>query len=86
MVVPLNFNTLSRADQADLLLAEGNFLGSRTEAAFIIDQYRLHDFYVEVHYDCGTNEALAVKSFYPKQQHSPIYQMQLPRLSVRKGA
>jgi hypothetical protein len=86
MVVPLNFNTLSRVDQADLLLAEGIFLNSRNEAAFIIDQYQLHDFYVEVHYDNNTNDAVAVKSFYPRQQHSPIYQMQLPRLSVRKGA
>jgi hypothetical protein len=86
MVVPLNFNTLSRADQADLLLAEGIFLSSRNEVAFVIDQYWLHDFYVEIHYDSNTNEPVAVKSFYPKQQRSPIYQMQLPRLSVRKGA
>jgi hypothetical protein len=86
MVVPLNFNTLSRADQADLLLAEGVFLGSGSEGGFIVDRYRLHDFYVEIYFNNDTNEAIAVKSFYPRQQHSPIYQMQVPRLSVRKGA
>ena len=86
MVVPLNFNTLSRTDQADLLLAEGVFLNARCEEAYVIDRYQLHDFYVDVYYDAETDEAVAVKSFYPKQQQSPIYQMQLPRLSVRKGA
>lgn len=86
MIVPLNFNTLSRADQADLLLAEGVYLNTRREAGKVIDQYALHNFYVDVHYIHTTNDVLAVQSFYPRQQQPPIYQMHLPRLRIRQGA
>ena len=86
MVIPLNFNSLPPADQADLLLAEGVFLNTRREADQVIDRYRLHDFLVEVCYSVSTVEPIAVTSFYPKQRQSPIYQMQVPRLSIRKGA
>jgi len=86
MVVPLNFNTLSSADQADLLLAEGMYLNTRQEDALIIDRYTLHNFYVDVYYQKANDEVVNVQSFYPKQQQPPIYQMHLPRLSVRQGA
>jgi hypothetical protein len=86
MVVPLNFNTLSRTDQVDLLLAEGVFLNSRHEAECLIDRYKLHNFYVDVFYNAATGDAIAVQSFYPKQQQPPIYQMHLPRLYIRQGA
>ena len=86
MVVPLNFNTLPKADQADLLQAEGVFLSSRQETDLIIDRYQLNNFFVDVYYFAETGDAIAVQSFYPKQQQPPIYQMHLPRLSIRKGA
>lgn len=86
MVVPLNFNTLSRADQAELLLAEGTYLNSRQAADTIIDRYALHNFYVDVCYQKETDDLVSVQSFYPTQQRPPIYQMHLPRLSVRQGA
>jgi len=86
MVVPLNFNTLSRTDQADLLQAEGHFLDARQEAGLLIDRYRLHDFFVDVYYHATTGDAVAVKSFYPRQHQSPIYQMPLPKLYIRRGA
>jgi len=86
MVVPLMFNTLSKADQADLLEAEGVYLSSRREAEYLIDLYQLNDFLVEVHYHLAS-DAVTVQSFYPKQQQqSPIYQLPLPRMVVRKGA
>jgi hypothetical protein len=86
MVVPLNFNTLTPADQADLLQAEGAFMNTRQEAAFVIDRYRLHNFYVDVYYQAATDEPTTVRSFYPRQQRPPIYQMPLPRLYIRQGA
>ena len=86
MVVPLNFNTLSRSDQADLLLAEGVYLNSREESEYLIDRYKLHGFYVDVYYLEATGDAVTVQSFYPKQQQPPIYQMHLPRLRIRQGA
>ena len=86
MVVPLKFNTLSKADQAELLECEGVFLNTRQEANVIVDRYQLHNFYVDVQYDQLTGNAIAIQSFYPKQQQSPIYQMQLPKLYIRQGA
>ena len=86
MVVPLNFNTLSRADQADLLQAEGVFLNSRLEADLVIDRYLLNNFLVDVYYQAATGEAVTVQSFYPKKQQPPIYQMHVPRLYIRRGA
>lgn len=86
MLVPLNFNTISRADQADLLLAEGVYLNSRKEADHLIDRYALHNFYVDVYYEDASGNAVAIQSFYPKQQRPPIYQMHLPRLYIRQGA
>lgn len=86
MVVPLNFNTLSKADQADLLQLEGVFQNSRQEADFVIDRYRLNNFYVDVYYQTSTGDAVAVQSFHPKHQQPPIYQMHLPRLYIRQGA
>jgi hypothetical protein len=80
------FNTLSKADQADLLEAEGVYLSSRRESEYLIDLYQLNDFFVEVHYHLAS-DAVTVQSFYQKQQHqSPIYQLPLPRMVVRKGA
>ena len=86
MVVPLNFNTLSRTDQADLLEAEGVFLNSRREADLVIDRYLLNAFLVDVYYQAATGDAIAVQSFYPTQQQPPIYQMHVPRLHIRQGA
>ena len=86
MVVPLNFNTLSRADQADLLEAEGVFLNARQEADLIIDRYLLNGFFVDVYYHAATGEAITVQSFYPTQQQPPIYKMHVPRLYIRQGA
>lgn len=86
MVVPLKFNILSKADQADLLQLEGVFVSSRQQAEVVIDRYRLNNFYVDVFYDAATGDAIAVQSFYPKQQQPPIYQMHLPRLHIRQGA
>jgi hypothetical protein len=86
MVVPLKFNTLSRADQADLLELEGVYVSSRHEAEFIIDRYQLNTFYVDVFYHVTSGDAVAVQSFYPKQKQPPIYQMHLPRLYIRQGA
>jgi len=87
MVVPLKFNTLSKADQAELLQLEGIYLNSRYEADLVIDRYRLNNFYVDIICNRTTGEALAIQSFYPKQQQQPpIYQMHLPRLSIRQGA
>jgi hypothetical protein len=86
MVVPLKFNTLSRADQADLLELEGVYINSRYEAEFVIDRYQLNNFYVDVFYLLATGDAVSVQSFYPKQKQPPIYQMHLPRLYIRQGA
>ena len=86
MVIPLKFNTLSKADQAELLQLEGVWMASRREAGFIVDCYQLNNFYVDVYYHADTDEAAAIHSYYPKQQQSPIYQMHLPRLCIRKGA
>lgn len=86
MVVPLKFNTLSKADQADLLQLEGIFLNSRQEAELIIDRYQLDNFYVDVFYHADTEDAVAIHSYYTKQQQPPIYQMHLPRLYIRQGA
>jgi hypothetical protein len=86
MVVPLKFNTLSHADQADLLELEGVYMDSRYESEFVIDRYRLNNFFVDVFYHAVTGEAIAVQSFYPKQQQPPIYQMHVPRLYIRQGA
>jgi hypothetical protein len=86
MVVPLNFNTLSRSDQAELLLTEGIYLNSKQDAECLIDRYKLHNFYVDVYYQVATGEFLTVQSFYPKLQQPPIYQMHLPRLHIRQGA
>jgi hypothetical protein len=86
MVVPLKFNTLSRADQVDLLELEGVYISSRYEAEFVIDRYQLHNFYVDVFYLTSTGNAVAVQSFYPTLKQPPIYQMHLPRLSIRQGA
>ena len=86
MVVPLNFNTLSKADQADLLQAEGVYLSSRTEAELVIDRYRLNSFYVDVYYDAATGDAITIHSFYLKQKQPPIYQLHVPRLYIRQGA
>ena len=86
MVVPLKFNTLSKADQADLLQLEGIYLSSRWETEFIIDRYQLDTFYVDVYYQASTGDAVLIQSFYPKQQQPPIYQMHLPRLFIRQGA
>jgi len=86
MVVPLKFNTLSKADQAELLHLEGVYVSTRQEADFIIDQYRLDTFFVDVYYNSATENAVSVQSFYPSQRQSPIYQMHLPKLHVRQGA
>lgn len=86
MVIPFTFNTLSRADQADLLQAEGIFISSCYEAGLITDRYRLHDFYVDVCYQEATGELVTVRSFSPKQQQQAVYQMPLPRLYIRQGA
>jgi hypothetical protein len=86
MVVPLKFNTLSKADQAELLQLEGVYVSSRHQAEFIIDRYQLDNFYVDVFYRAATGDAVAIHSYYPKQQRPPIYQMHLPRLYIRKGA
>jgi hypothetical protein len=86
MVFPLKFNTLSKADQAELLQLEGTYVSSRQEAEFIIDRYQLDAFIVDVYYDADTEDAVSIQSFYPKQNQSPIYQMHLPKLYVRKGA
>lgn len=86
MVVPLNFNSLSRADQADLLEAEGVFMHSRNENDYTVDRYRINNFLIDVFYLTSTGEAVAVQSFYPKFQQPPIYQMHVPRLSIRRGA
>ena len=87
MVVPLKFNTLSKADQAELLQLEGIYLNSKHEDDLVIDRYRLKNFYVDVICNATTGEAISIQSFYPKQQQqSPIYQMHLPRLSIRTGA
>jgi len=86
MVVPLNFNTLPRADQADLLLAEGAFLSTRQEAECLIDRYELHNFYVDIYYHGSTGDVMTIQSFYPKQQQPAIYQMHVPRLYIRQGA
>lgn len=86
MVVPLKFNTLSKTDQAELIQLEGVYLQSKQEAEFVIDRYRLHNFYVDVYYQSATGDAVAIHSFYPKQQQSPIYQMHLPRMVIRQGA
>lgn len=85
MIVPLKFNSLSHADQADLLEWEGTYMNSRHEAEFIIDRYQLNNFYVDVFYHAATGDAIGVQSFHPKQQ-PPIYQMHLPRLYIRQGA
>jgi hypothetical protein len=80
------FNTLSKADQADLLEAESVYLSSRRESEYLVDLYQLNDFYVEVHYHLAS-DAVIVQSFYPRhQQQPPIYQLHLPRMVVRKGA
>jgi hypothetical protein len=86
MVFPLKFNTLSKTDQAELLQLEGVYLSSRKEAELIIDRYQLDSFFVDVYYDVATEEAVCIQSFYPTQKQSPIYQMHLPKLYVRKGA
>lgn len=86
MVIPLHFNALSQADQADLLQAEGAFLNTRLEDEFIVDRYQLRNFYVDVFYRADSYDPVVVKSFYLERQQSPIYQMQLPRMYVRQGA
>lgn len=86
MIVPLKFNTLSKADQADLLQLEGIYLSSRHEAELVIDRYQLDNFYVDVFYNAATEDAVAIHSYYPKQHQPPIYQMHLPRLYIRQGA
>lgn len=86
MVIPLQFNTLSTADQAELLQLEGVFISSRQEADLIIDRYQLDAFFVDVYYNAVTDDVVSIQSFYTKQQQSPIYQMHLPKLYVRKGA
>lgn len=86
MVVPLKFNTLSKTDQAELLQLEGIYLRSRHENDLVVDRYQLDTFFVDVYYDAATGDAVTLHSFYPKQHQPPIYQMHVPRLSIRQGA
>jgi hypothetical protein len=58
------FNLLTKQEQADMLLEEGSYLHSRQEPEFLIDLYRLEDFYVEVYYHKRQNTLVVVKSFY----------------------
>ena len=50
MMVLSLFNTLSKKEQQEVLLAQGTFLTERMDGPFRIMLYQLDSFYVEVHF------------------------------------
>lgn len=76
------FNLLTKAEQADMLLEEGNFLYTRDEPQFLIDLYSVEDFFVEVYYHKRQENLIVVKSFYAKDQHGEIHYDRIPDMAL----
>ena len=75
------FNLLNKQEQADMLLEEGAFLYTRQEPEFLIDLYKLEDFFVEVYYHKRQRSLIVVKSFYGNMQDDTL-QDWIPRMTV----
>ena len=48
MLTPAIFNELDKKDQVDLVLQKSEYCASRELPEFIVDLYKMHEFYVEV--------------------------------------
>ncbi|MER3471976.1 MAG: hypothetical protein C4330_11825 [Chitinophagaceae bacterium] len=57
------FNHINRKSQADLLYREGEFLYTRQEPQFIVDVYRLEEFFVEIYLHKHIEDFVTVRSF-----------------------
>ena len=57
------FNHINRRSQADLLYHEGQFLFTRQEPQFLVDVYRLEEFFVEIYYHRQLEDFVTMRSF-----------------------
>jgi hypothetical protein len=57
------FSQINRKSQADLLFHQGDFLQTREEPQFLVDVYRLEDFFVEIYFHRQLEDFVALRSF-----------------------
>ncbi|RYF86079.1 MAG: hypothetical protein EON98_04760 [Chitinophagaceae bacterium] len=86
MVTTSTFYQLNYVQQADLLLAEGTFLQSRTEGNFVIDLYELHDLLVEIFYQQHDEELVSVMAYGTSEKMKRLTTKNLqPRLTIKNN-
>ena len=78
-MTPYMFDSLTKAQQADVLQFQGEYLYTRQEPEFTIDLYRLGDFYVEIYFHGRDENYVGIRSFYIDQQP----QAYLPDYKIR---
>jgi hypothetical protein len=78
-MTPYMFDSLAKAQQADVLQYDSNYLYTRQEPEFIIDLYQVADFYVEVYFHNSEEEFVGIRSFYIGNQQE-VY---LPDYKIR---
>ncbi len=73
------FDSLTKTQQADILQYESEYLYTRQEPEFIIDLYKVGDFYVEIYFHSRQEEYIGMRSFYLNNQPSSY----LPDYKIR---